>query len=57
MRFFEKIARYIKMEYQKIKSMKRLFYGCSSLIELPDISKWTPNNVIDLGNLFLDAKA
>ena len=32
--------------------MTGLFSGCSSLITLPDISKWNTNNVKDIGYLF-----
>ena len=32
--------------------MSRIFYGCSSLISLPDISKWNTNNLIYKGGLF-----
>ena len=29
-----------------------LFYECSSLKSLPDISKWNTNNVIDMSGFF-----
>ena len=29
-----------------------MFYGCSSLISLPDISKWNTNNVKDMSFMF-----
>jgi len=29
-----------------------MFYGCSSLISLPDISKWNMNNNIDISYMF-----
>ena len=32
--------------------MSCLFYGCSSLISLPDISKWSVNNVNNMSYLF-----
>ena len=32
--------------------MNYLFYGCSSLIYLPDISKWNISSVEDMSNLF-----
>ena len=32
--------------------MKRLFYGCSSLISIPDISKWKVNNLKYMSDLF-----
>ena len=31
-----------------------LFCGCSSLIDLPDISKWNVNNVINMNGIFSD---
>ena len=33
-------------------NMNGLFAGCSSLKELPDISKWNLSNVKDISNLF-----
>jgi len=35
-----------------IIDMSYLFYECSSLKELPDISKWNTNYVFDMSNLF-----
>ena len=32
--------------------MNSMFYGCSSLISLPDISKWNTNNVTNMSGLF-----
>ena len=32
--------------------MYNLFYGCSSLKNLPDISKWNTNKLIDIGCIF-----
>ena len=32
--------------------MSYLFFGCSSLKSLPDISKWNINNVTDMHALF-----
>jgi surface protein len=29
-----------------------LFYGCSKLKSLPDISKWNIENILDLSHLF-----
>ena len=29
-----------------------MFYECSSLKSLPDISKWNTNNVTDMSNMF-----
>ena len=35
-----------------MKNMTHLFYKCSSLISLPDISKWDTSNVIDMSYMF-----
>ena len=32
--------------------MSYMFYGCSSLKSLPDISKWNTKNVIDMRDMF-----
>ena len=32
--------------------MSKIFYNCSSLKYLPDISKWDTNNVINMNGLF-----
>ena len=32
--------------------MRYIFYGCSSLLSLPDISKWNTNNVTDMSSMF-----
>ena len=32
--------------------MSDIFYGCSSLTKLPDISKWNTNNVTDISGIF-----
>ena len=29
-----------------------MFYGCTSLISLPDLTKWNTSNVIDMSNMF-----
>ena len=33
-------------------NLKYLFYKCSSLSSLPDMSKWNINNVIDMSFMF-----
>ena len=38
--------------FNKIINMNCLFYGCSSLELLPDISKWNINDVRDLSGIF-----
>ena len=35
-----------------LNNLNALFYECSSLKSLPDISKWNTNNVIDMSLLF-----
>ena len=35
-----------------ITTMYSMFYECSSLISLPDISKWNTNNVTNMGHMF-----
>ena len=32
--------------------MNGIFYRCSSLTKLPDISKWNTNNVTDMNDIF-----
>ena len=32
--------------------MSFLFYGCESLLKLPDISKWDTSSVTNISNLF-----
>ena len=32
--------------------MSHMFDGCSSLLSLPDISKWKTNNVNNMSNMF-----
>ena len=32
--------------------MNNMFYCCSSLSSLPDISKWNTNNVTNMNNMF-----
>ena len=32
--------------------MSALFYGCTSLISLPDISKWDTSDVLDMSYMF-----
>ena len=31
--------------------MSHMFYNCSSLISLPDLSKWNTHNVIDMTDM------
>ena len=32
--------------------MQDMFYGCESLISLPDLSKWNTENVINMESMF-----
>ena len=34
-----------------------MFYNCSSLISLPDISKWNTNNIIYMENMFYNCSS
>ena len=36
----------------KFNYMQKLFFGCKSLISLPDISKWDTSNVTNMSNMF-----
>ena len=36
--------------------MRRMFYNCKSLINLPDISKWNTNNVTNMSGMFNGCK-
>ena len=40
-----------------LKNMCSMFYGCSSLISLPDISKWNTNNVKHMNSLFFNCSS
>ena len=40
------------MEYKFVQSMEKMFYNCESLKELPDISKWNTENVINISSAF-----
>jgi len=44
----------LKSKYSNIYSM---FYGCSSLESLPDISKWNIENIIDISGLFYECSS
>ena len=35
-----------------VTNMSSMFYGCSSLISLPDMSKWDTTNVTDMSYMF-----
>ena len=40
-----------KLEYNYV-NLKYMFYNCSSLSSLPDISKWNTNNVEEMSEMF-----
>ena len=42
----------IPIDFKYSKNLGSLFFGCSSLKELPDISKWNTTNVINMSWLF-----
>ena len=41
---------------KEIKDMSFMFYGCSKLSSLADISKWNTNNVTDMSYMFCECK-
>ena len=46
----------IEIKLRGIKNIKfanEMFFECSSLKSLPDISKWNTNNVTDMNGLFV----
>ena len=50
-----KLQTNIRKDYSwntKISVMNEIFSNCSSLISLPDISKWDTTNVIDINKIF-----
>ena len=43
----------IKLEgINNVNNMSYMFFGCSSLLSLPDISELNTNNVTSMGNMF-----
>ena len=40
------------MEYTNVTDMNNIFNSCSSLLSLPNISKWNTNNVTDISYMF-----
>ena len=50
--YFKKLDNFDKLYASKIFS-----YGKSSLKQLPDISKWSTNNLIDMDGLFYGCKS
>ena len=43
---------YFKMELNHINNINCLFYECSSIKSISDISKWKTNNITDIIYLF-----
>ena len=37
--------------------MESMFFGCSSLLSLTDISKWNTSNVTNMGYMFEDCSS
>ena len=46
-----------KWDKFKINNMNKMFYGCKSLISLPNISQWNISNVNNMQNLFFGCKS
>ena len=42
---------YFKID-SNVKNINAMFFGCSSLTVLPDISKWNTSNITDMSHLF-----
>ena len=42
----------IRFNFSNIIGLSYIFYGCSSLISLPDISNWNISNVKNISNMF-----
>ena len=40
------------LSFNRITNMSNMFYGCNSLISLPDISKWNTSNVKSMSDMF-----
>ena len=51
------IITYLKPCFEYFKFFKGIFYNCSSLISLPDISNWNTNNVIDMSYIFYNCSS
>ena len=42
------------MNTNNVTNMCKIFFGCSSLLSLPDISKWKTINVNDMNSMFYE---
>ena len=40
-----------------LNKMSHMFYGCNSLISLPDISKWNTANVKNMSSIFYECNS
>ena len=40
-----------------VNDMSYIFDGCSSLLSLPDISKWNTNNITDMSDMFYECSS
>ena len=45
------------MEIINVSDISYMFYSCSSLITLPNILKWNPNNSININSIFVDCSS
>ena len=48
----QKTLEIILIETNKITNMSHMFYDCSSLISLPDLSKWDTKNITNMSYMF-----
>ena len=42
------------LQFDNVINMSLMFYGCSSLISLPDLSEWNTSNVNDRSSMFYE---
>ena len=54
---FNKVKNEKENCYDDLKKMSYMFYGCLSLISLPDISKYNTNNVNFMNNIFYECSS
>ena len=46
-----------KISFLQIMNSQNIFYGCSSLISLPDISKWNISKVNNMSHMFYECNS
>ena len=51
--FFSGFTNLSSLKKIRVTNMNNMFYGCKSLISLPDLSKWNTDKVIDINNITL----